>query len=88
MVKLIDFYADWCAPCKVMAPILEELAKDFAGRVVVEEVNVDENQALTSSHGVLSIPTYVVKKDDKEIGRLIGVNPKQKLVDLINQALA
>jgi thioredoxin 1 len=88
MIKLIDFYADWCAPCKVMEPVIEEIRKEYEGKVTVEEVDVDANQALSSSHGVMSIPTYLVLKDDQEVGRLIGVNPKSRLVEIIDSALS
>ena len=88
MIKFIDFYADWCAPCKVMAPVIEEIKKEYEGKISVEEIDVDTNQPLTSQYGVLSIPTYLVLKDDHEVGRLVGVNPKVKLAEIINKALA
>lgn len=88
MIKFIDFYADWCAPCKVMVAVIEEIKKEYEGKISVEEVDVDTNQSLTSQYGVLSIPTYLVLKDDHEVGRLVGVNPKVKLAEIINKALA
>lgn len=83
MVKLLDFWAPWCGPCHVMAPVLEEIKKELAGKVEIEEINVDENQAKASEHGVMSIPTYIVLKDNQEVGRKIGVTAKQELLKLL-----
>ena len=83
MVKLLDFWAPWCGPCRIMNPILEELEKELGSKVTVEKINVDENQDLPSKYGVMSIPTYVVLKDDKEVGRKIGVTSKADLLKLL-----
>lgn len=77
MIKLIDYRADWCGPCRVMDPIVDELEKEMSGRVGFEKVNVDENNECASQAGVLSIPTYVVEKDGKEVDRLIGARSKE-----------
>ena len=82
-VKLLDFWAPWCAPCRIMNPILEELEKELEGKIEVEKINVDENQAKASEYGVMSIPTYVVEKDGKEVGRKIGVTAKAELLKLL-----
>lgn len=82
-VKLLDFWAAWCGPCKVMNPVIEELEKALAGKAEVVKINVDENQAKASEYGVMSIPTYVVLKDGKEVGRKIGVTSKSDLVKLL-----
>ena len=84
MVKLIDFWAEWCGPCKIMNPIIEELEKELEGQAKFEKVNVDENQALAQKYGVMSIPTYVIEKEGKEVGRKIGVTAKADLIQLIN----
>ncbi|MDO8573639.1 MAG: thioredoxin [Candidatus Daviesbacteria bacterium] len=84
MVKLLDFWAPWCFPCKTMTPIIEELKKELDGKVEVEEINVDENQDKASKYGVMSIPTYIVLKDGKEAGRKIGVTSKEDLLNMIN----
>jgi len=83
MVKLLDFWAPWCGPCRIMNPILEELEKELGDKVTVEKINVDENQEKASKFGVMSIPTYIVMKDDKEIGRKIGVTAKADLLKLL-----
>ncbi len=83
-VKLLDFWAPWCGPCRVMNPVLEELEKELAGKVTVEKINVDENQPMSQKYGVMSIPTYVIEKDGQEVGRKIGVTSKADLLSLIN----
>lgn len=83
MVKLLDFWAPWCGPCKIMNPIIDELEKDLGDKVKVERINVDENQEMASKYGVMGIPTYVILKDDKEAGRKIGVTSKSDLLKLL-----
>ena len=83
MVKLLDFWAPWCGPCRVMNPVLAEIEKELAGKIEVEKINVDENQEKASKYGVMSIPTYVIEKDGKEVGRKIGVTAKAELVKLL-----
>lgn len=84
MIEIVDFYAEWCHPCQVMKPVMHELEKELEGKANVKFINVDENQQESSKHGVMSIPTYVVLKDGKEIDRFIGVTAKQKFLDLVN----
>lgn len=83
-VKLIDFWAPWCGPCKIMNPIIDEIEKELGEKVKIERINVDENSEKASQFGVMSIPTYVALKDEKEVGRKIGVTSKADLLKLIN----
>lgn len=82
-VKLLDFWAPWCGPCKIMNPVIEEIEKELGDKVEVEKINVDDNQAKASAFGVMSIPTYIVMKDGKEVGRKIGVTSKADLIKLL-----
>jgi len=84
MVELIDFYADWCGPCVVMEPIIEELEKETAGKVNIRKVDVDKDQEEASKYGVMSIPTYIILKDGKEVDRFIGSTSKESIVSKIN----
>lgn len=84
VVKLLDFWATWCGPCRIMEPILEEVEKEFKDKIEVVKINVDEDPATASKYGVMSIPTYVVEKDGKETGRRVGSMPKAELVKLVS----
>ena len=81
---LLDFYADWCGPCHVMAPVIDELATELAGQVTVGKVNVDDEPALAVQYGIRSIPTLLLFKQGKVIDRTVGVVPKQVLVEKLN----
>lgn len=83
MVKLLDYWAVWCGPCRVMEPVIEELEKELAGKVEVVKINVDEKPEEASKYGVMSIPTYIVLKDGKEAGRKIGITSKTDLLQLL-----
>jgi thioredoxin 2 len=76
---LVDLWAPWCGPCRVVSPILEGLARDRAGRLKVVKVNVDENPALSQRFEAMSIPTMVVMKDGKEVDRIVGAYPQPEL---------
>ncbi len=75
-VMLVDFWADWCGPCRMLAPVIDQLADEYEGKVIVGKVNVDDEPELAAAYGVMSIPNIVILKDGKEADRLIGVQPK------------
>lgn len=80
MVELLDFYADWCGPCKIMEPIMEELEKEMGDKVKITKIDVDQKQEEASKYGVMSIPTYIILKDSKEVDRFIGATSKENVV--------
>ena len=84
---LVDFWATWCGPCRMMAPIIEELGADYDGKVVVGKVDVDEEGELAQRYGIMSIPTLILFKDGKTAGQLVGARPKAAVQQMIDGAL-
>jgi thioredoxin 1 len=84
---LVDFWAEWCGPCRLVAPIVEELAGEYAGRVKVTKVDVDDNQRLAMRYSIMSIPTLGVFKGGEMIERIVGYMPKQELKRRLEGAL-
>jgi thioredoxin 1 len=84
---LIDFWATWCGPCRAIAPLVEQLAGEYAGKVKVAKVNIDENPKTPTQYDVRSIPTLLVFKDGKVVGQIVGAVPKPKIEELIKKAL-
>ncbi|HUT86082.1 MAG TPA: thioredoxin [Elusimicrobiales bacterium] len=84
---LIDFFADWCGPCKMLTPTLEELAKEYEGKVNIYKVNVDEEGELATKYQVSSIPTLMFFKDGQIMDKAMGALPKSELVDKIKKHL-
>ena len=78
---LVDFWAEWCGPCKTIAPILEEVASEQSGKLRIAKVNVDDNQSLALQYGVKSIPTMIVFKDGAEAHRIVGARGKAQLLE-------
>ncbi|MGE0252673.1 MAG: thioredoxin [Dongiaceae bacterium] len=85
---LVDFWAEWCGPCKMIAPVLEELSKDFAGKVEIVKVNIDENMMTPGKYGVRSIPTLMIFKNGELKGQEVGNQSKAKLTNWLNSVLA
>ena len=84
---LVDFWAEWCGPCKMIAPLIEELAKDFQGRLKVGKLNVDEERDIASQYGIRSIPTLILFKEGKPVEQIIGALPKSALKSKIEGLL-
>ena len=85
-VTLVDFWAEWCGPCRMMGPVLDKLAGQYAGKVTVAKVNVDNEGELAQEFGVSSIPTLIVFKDGKEVNRYVGVTSKTELARALDAA--
>ena len=84
---LVDFWAEWCGPCKMIAPILNDIADEFAGKATIAKVNIDENRESAAKYGVRSIPTLLVFKQGELVDTQIGAKSKSELQDLLNQYL-
>ena len=84
---LVDFWAPWCGPCRMIAPVLEELAGDYEGRAVVAKVNTDENTGYAVRLGIRGIPTMIIFKDGQEVDRIVGLVPKHELTQKLDAAL-
>jgi thioredoxin 1 len=82
---LVDFWAEWCGPCRALAPKLEDVAEEMTGKVKVMKVNVDENEDTPKRFGISGIPAMVLFKGGQEIGRLVGNHPKDAIVDFLNK---
>ncbi|HLG50847.1 MAG TPA: thioredoxin [Chloroflexota bacterium] len=84
---LVDFWATWCGPCRMIAPVLEEVAQEKEGSLKVAKLDVDENPQTAQRYGVMSIPTLLIFKNGREVGRLVGYMPKAQLLQKIDQSL-
>ncbi|MFN7251592.1 MAG: thioredoxin [Anaerobacillus sp.] len=84
-VVLVDFWAPWCGPCKMIAPVLEELDAELAGKAKIVKIDVDENQETAGKFGVMSIPTLLVVKDGEVVDQVVGFQPKEALAELLNK---
>ena len=86
-IAVVDFWAPWCGPCRAIAPVLDEIAEEYKGKVKVAKINVDENRKLAGNHGVMSIPTMILFKNGKPLDKIIGLVPKERLKELMDKAL-
>lgn len=84
---LVDFWAEWCGPCRMVGPIVEELSNDYDGKVVVGKVNVDNNQEISFKYGIRNIPTLLVFKDGEIVDKQVGAAPKNVLADKLEAQL-
>jgi len=84
---LVDFWATWCGPCRAIAPLVEDLAKEFSGRVKITKLNVDENPSTPGQYGVRGIPTLILFKEGKVLDQIVGSVPKARLRAMIEKAL-
>lgn len=84
---LVDFWASWCAPCRAIAPLVDEIAAQYKGRVRVAKMNVDENQSTPGKYGVRGIPTLILFKDGKVVDQLVGAVPKSQIKELVEKGL-
>ncbi len=86
-VVMIDFWAEWCGPCRMLTPIVEEMHKEFDGKAVIGKVNVDDNPEITNKHGIRNIPTVLFLKNGTVVDKVVGATPKASLVNKLNGLL-
>ncbi len=82
---LVDFWAEWCGPCKALTPKLEEIAGEMGSKIKIVKMNVDENQGKAAEFGIRSIPTMILFKDGKPVGQMMGNHPKDNIVKFLNE---
>ncbi len=84
---LIDFWAEWCGPCKMLTPVIDQLSEEMKGKIKIVKMNIDENPESPSTLGVRSIPTLMIFKDGKQVASKVGAHPKNKLEEWINSSI-
>lgn len=86
-IVLVDFFANWCGPCKMISPVLEELAKDYEGKATIVKVDVDQDGAIAARYGVMNIPNLILFKDGQPVKQVVGFQQKAALSNLLNSVL-
>ena len=86
-IVLIDFFAEWCGPCHVLSPVLEELSKKYEGRVGFYKLDVDQAPPIAARYQIMSIPTVMIFKDGKEVTKIVGSNPESRYIDALEEIL-
>ena len=86
-VTLVDFHADWCGPCRTLAPVLEQVAKEMSGKASIGKINIDNEQKTATQFQITSVPTMILFKDGKEVGRLVGLRSADAVKDFIKSAM-
>ena len=86
-VVFVDFWAPWCSPCRMVAPIIDQLADEFKGEAIVGKVNIDDNEDAAVRMGVASIPTMIIFKNGQEVERIVGARPRPQLAEMIRRHL-
>lgn len=86
-VALVDFWAPWCGPCKMVAPVIEKLAEEYEGKAKIAKVNVDENEELSNRFDIMSIPTFIIFKNGQAVDKMVGANSKQAIEDRLGKWL-
>ena len=84
---LVDFWAVWCGPCQMLAPVIDELSQDFEGKAVVGKVDVDNNQEVSVQYGIRNIPTLLIFKNEEVVDKIVGVNPKSVIAEKLSAHL-
>jgi thioredoxin 1 len=87
-ITLFDFVAEWCPPCRQMEPVLATIAKEYAGRVDIKTIDVEDERDLAAQYDVRAMPTFVIVRDGREVGRLVGARPRAFLAGMLDRALA